>query len=265
MARSTLSRSTPTPRTAARLALAGLLLPAAIATGCSADEEPPESSSQDLRQSPCTAAEVDPLVACAAEPCDGLAGDPLMACMDENCPESVWEVTETCATCLIGNQSSVEAMAAGCGPAPSPAAACAPTELDPIVACAAEPCADLSGDALMQCMGESCPESVWQISELCGQCIGAHQSSVDAFAGACGEGAEPFAPCSPEETDPITACATEPCAGLAGDPLMECMDQNCPESVWEVSETCATCMIANQSSVEAMTGNCGGPAPEPEN
>jgi len=261
---STRTPSVPSLRTAAFMALASFaLLPTAV--GCSGDDGQPESSSQDLRQSPCNASEIDPLVACSAEPCEGLAGDPLMECMDQNCPESIWDVTETCATCIIGNQSSVEAIAAGCGPTQQPGSACSASEFDPIAACAAEPCDGLAGDALMQCMGESCPESVWEISPMCAHCLGANQSSLDAMAGACGEGAEPFVSCSAEEVDPITACAVEPCAGIAGDPLMECMDQNCPESIWEVSETCATCMLANQSSVEDMTGNCGGPAPEPEN
>jgi hypothetical protein len=45
---------------------------------------------------------------------------------------------------------------------------------------------------------------------------------------------------------------------------MECMDEHCPASVWEVSEMCAQCMIANQLSVEAMSQACAG-TESPEN
>ncbi len=252
-------------------ALAGLaLLLGAVAVGCSSDTGDVASTDQFSGEveTACSAEEIDPLVACSAEPCEGMSGDPLMACMDDNCPETVWEgITETCANCMLANQYSVEAMAQGCGPAgPPPTAACSPTEIDPLVACSAEPCEGMSGDPLMACMDDNCPETVWEgITETCANCMLANQFNVEAMAAACGQTPEaepPTAACTADEIDPIAACATEPCAGMAGDPLMECMDVNCPETVWELSEACAQCMIANQSSIEAMIGTCSGnPAP----
>lgn len=144
--------------------------------------------------------------------------------------------------------------------------ACSAEEIDPLVACSAEPCEGMSGDPLMACMDDNCPETVWEgITETCANCMLANQFNVEAMAAACGQTPEaepPTAACTADEIDPIAACATEPCAGMAGDPLMECMDVNCPETVWELSEACAQCMIANQSSIEAMIGTCSGnPAP----
>lgn len=135
----------------------------------------------------CTGAELEPLVSCSAEPCSGLSGDPLNECMGENCPETVFDVSEGCAECIIVNLSSVEDINHYCGaPAQPVAAACNAAEMDPLVACSAEPCAGLSGDPLTECMDESCPETVWEVSEGCAQCIIVNLASVEAFAQACG-------------------------------------------------------------------------------
>jgi hypothetical protein len=148
-----------------------------IAQGCGAAVSEPSAPA-------CTAAEMDPVVACAGEPCTSLSGDPLMECISENCPESVFEVSPDCGECIVLNQSSIEDVAA-CASEMQRATACSDAEMDPLVACSAEPCVDLAGDALMECMDENCPESVWEVSTQCAQCIIANQSSVDAIARAC--------------------------------------------------------------------------------
>jgi len=164
------------------------------------------------------------------------------------------------------------ALAAGCGaePAagssaqydtedPTPAAACSGSEMDPLVACAAEPCAGMSGDPLSECMDVSCPETVFDVSQGCAECIIVNLSSMDDVANYCGTPAQPTAAaCTAAEMDPLVACSVEPCAGMSGDLLTECMDESCPETVWDVSEGCASCIIGSLASVEAFAQACGG-------
>jgi hypothetical protein len=162
------------------------------------------------------------------------------------------------------------AFAAGCGASPGaseqfdtedpgPVAACTDAELEPLVSCSAEPCSGLSGDPLNECMGDNCPETVFEVSEVCAECIIVNLSGVEDIVQGCGAPAQPtVAACAADEMDPLVACSAEPCAGLSGDPLNECMDSSCPETVWEVSEDCAQCIIFNMASVEAFAEACSG-------
>jgi hypothetical protein len=246
--------------------LAGAGLLAAVATAGCSDNTGSSDQFSGERVVACSAAELDPIVACSAEPCADLSGDALTECMDQNCPETVWEVSENCGACLVSNLYSVDGMVAGCGSArAASAAACSAAEVEPLVACAAEACDTMGGDALMQCMDDNCPETVWEVSEGCANCMIANQMSFEAMTGTCGgasEAATAVAPCSTAETDPIVACATEPCSGLTGDALNECIDANCPETVFQgISEDCGTCLVYSLQSVEALAACSAAPAP----
>ena len=151
-----MTANTHTTKTLPFRALAALSLSlAAVVSGCSADYTTAEQNATEAA-SACSARHVESLVACAAEPCRGKSGEPLIMCMDNNCPETVWEtMSESCGMCMAANQTSIEAMVGSCGPeAPPLPAACSPNELDPIVACSAEPCQTQSGDAMFACMQE---------------------------------------------------------------------------------------------------------------
>ncbi|MBW2522957.1 MAG: hypothetical protein JRI23_02215 [Deltaproteobacteria bacterium] len=174
---------------------------------------------------------------------------------------------------LISAAALSLALAAGCGAEQAagssaqydtedPAAACSAAEMDPLLACAAEPCAGLSGDPLSECIDVSCPPEVFDVTEGCAGCIVVNLSSIEDVGHYCGGSSgstEPVvAACSAAEIDPLLACATEPCAGLSGDPLSECFDLSCPPEVFDVTEGCAGCIIASLASVEAIAHNCGG-------
>ena len=145
------------------------------------------------------------------------------------------------------------------------ASACSARHVESLVACAAEPCRGKSGEPLIMCMDNNCPETVWEtMSESCGMCMAANQTSIEAMVGSCGPEAPPLpAACSPNELDPIVACSAEPCQTQSGDAMFACMQESCPEGIWDgLSEGCAMCMVANQQSVASMAAACGQ-TPEP--
>ena len=181
---------------------------AAFAIGCS--QQPVASTDEQfIGEAKCSAEEYEPLVACAAEPCDGLAGDPLSECIANNCDESVFEVRESCAACIVHNLSGIDDIVRACGAAPPPSTACLDTEMAPLVECAAQPCVGLAGDPLMACISDSCPSSVFEVTESCAHCILSNQSSIGAMASACTAETKPATACSADEVDPIVSCAAE--------------------------------------------------------
>jgi hypothetical protein len=150
--------------------------------------------------------------------------------------------------------------------------ACAGDDLA-LFACLDNNCPDAdTSDDLGECIADFCAAEVEQSAITCLMCVDAQagqdsdpaDSNPDPDPDATLQescSAEGSAPCDVDRATAMQACAEDLCPGEQGDPLDECMSQECPDVFDDVTEQCGGCIIAlNQNGVPFgdAAANCAG-------
>jgi hypothetical protein len=209
---------------------------------------------------PCEGAE--DLVECAQTNCPTETGEALLGCLDENCNEDNLEFSEQCENCVFFKAGLGSSALDECLAPPEEAAACNESEAAEFQLCGAA-CGDKSGEELSDCLAEACESFIDSgATPPCLFCVGGQAQvgkNLDDSLAVC-TGADDTPACGDGELEPLVDCAGEPCAGIIGDPLDACVEDNCSELAPDfASDSCGLCLgiqAAQGADLATMVDSC---------